>query len=107
MTDREMMVTTGRLRSGFEFPEMKLVVISEGDIFVSRGSNRRKSKVKSPYAGEVVKSFADISVGDYVIHEKYGVGIYRGIEKVEVERVVKDYITIEYAGGGKLYVLAS
>lgn len=107
LTDREMMVTTGRLRSGFEFPEMKLVVISEGDIFVSRGSNRRKSKVKSPYAGEVVKSFADISVGDYVIHEKYGVGIYRGIEKVEVERVVKDYITIEYAGGGKLYVLAS
>lgn len=106
LADREMMVTTGRLRAGFEFPDMKLVVISEGDIFVSR-SAKRKAKTKSKYSGEVVKSFADISVGDYVIHEKYGIGIYRGIEKVEVDRVIKDYITIEYAGGGKLYVLAS
>ncbi|MGN0395874.1 MAG: transcription-repair coupling factor [Coprococcus sp.] len=106
LADREMMVTTGRLRAGFEFAELKLAVISEGDIFTAR-SSRKKSKLKSRYAGEVVKSFEDISVGDYVIHEKYGVGIYRGIEKVEVDHVLKDYITIEYADGGKLYVLAS
>ncbi len=107
LEDREMMVTTGRLRAGFEFPELKLAVISEGDIFTTRSNVKKKNKHKSQYAGEVIKSFEDISVGDYVIHEKYGVGIYRGIEKVEVDRVLKDYITIEYAGGGKLYVLAS
>ncbi len=107
LKDREMMITTGRLRSGFEFPDMKLAVISEGDIFTSRTAGRSKSKKKSQYSGEVIKSYTDISVGDYVIHEKYGIGIYRGIEQVEVDNVYKDYITIEYAAGGKLYVLAS
>jgi transcription-repair coupling factor (superfamily II helicase) len=101
----EMMITSGRLRAGFDFPEMKLVVVSEGDIFSSR--TKGKGKKKTRYAGEVIKSYADISVGDYVVHEKYGIGIYRGIEKVEVDNVLKDYITVEYAGGGKLYVLAS
>ncbi len=38
-------------------------------------------------------------MGDLVVHEKHGLGIYRGIEKVEVDRVVKDYIKIEYRGG--------
>ncbi len=46
-------------------------------------------------------------MGDYVVHENHGLGVYRGIEKVEVDRVAKDYMKIEYAGGGKLYVLAT
>lgn len=107
LSSREIMVTTGRLRCGFEFPDLKLAVISEGDVFTERTRTVKKPKYKSRYTGEVIKNFADISVGDYVIHEKYGIGIYRGIEKVEVDRVLKDYVTIEYAGGGKLYVLAS
>ena len=104
---REMMVTTGRLRAGFELPEFRLAVISEGDVFTSRSVSTRKKKAKSAYSGEVIKNFADISKGDYVIHERYGVGIYGGIEKVEVDGVLKDYVTINYADGGKLYVLAS
>lgn len=107
LSAREIMVTTGRLRCGFEFPDMKLVVISEGDVFTEKRRVAKKPKYQSQYRGEVVKNFMDISIGDYVIHEKYGIGIYRGIEKVEVDRVLKDYVTIEYAGGGKLYVLAS
>lgn len=107
LNPREMMVTTGFLRAGFEFPELKLAVICEGDIFTSRTPASRKKKTKSRYSGEVIKNFADISVGDYVIHERYGVGIYGGIEKVEVDGVLKDYVTIKYADGGKLYVLAS
>ena len=87
LKDREMMITTGRLRSGFEFPDMKLAVISEGDIFTSRTAGKSKNKKKSQYSGEVIKSYTDISVGDYVIHEKYGIGIYRGIEQVEVDNV--------------------
>ena len=48
-----------------------------------------------------------MSVGDYVVHEGHGVGIYRGIENVEVDGVAKDYIKIEYGGGGSLYILAT
>lgn len=103
----EVMVTFGRMRSGFECQELHLAVISEGDIFSRRSDGKRKRKSGQQPKGEVIKSFEDISVGDYVIHERYGIGIFRGIEKVEVDKVYKDYVTIEYAQGGKLYVLAS
>ena len=55
----------------------------------------------------MISSFADLNVGDYVVHENHGLGIYKGIEKVEVDHVVKDYIKIEYAGGSSLYILAT
>ena len=42
-----------------------------------------------------------------MVHENHGLGIYRGIEKVEVDKTVKDYIKIEYAKGGNLYILAT
>lgn len=48
-----------------------------------------------------------MSVGDYVVHENHGLGIYRGIEKLEVDKKVKDYIKIEYQGGSNLYILAT
>ncbi|MBR2074246.1 MAG: hypothetical protein IJ977_03080, partial [Fibrobacter sp.] len=47
--------------------------------------------------GEKIQDFTDISVGDYVVHENHGLGIYKGIEKIEVDRILKDYIKIEYA----------
>ncbi len=46
-------------------------------------------------------------MGDYVVHEQYGVGIYRGIEKIEIEKTAKDYVKIEYDKGSTLYVLAT
>lgn len=102
----EVMVAAGRLSKGFEFPEEKLVVISEGDIFQSGEQTRRKRKIHRQ-GGETLNSFADISVGDYVVHENHGIGIYRGIEKIEVDKVVKDYIVIEYKDNSKLFILAS
>lgn len=51
-----------------------------------------------------IQDFAELSIGDYVVHEKHGLGIYRGIEKVEVDKVVKDYIKIEYRDGSNLYI---
>ena len=47
------------------------------------------------------------SIGDYVVHEDHGLGIYRGIEKIERDRVTKDYIKIEYGDGGNLYIAAT
>lgn len=104
---RDVAVMAGRLRSGFVIPEMQTVALSEGDVFTSRNSTKRSSQRKIPRAGEIIKSFSDVSVGDYVVHEKYGIGVYRGLEKIEVDGAYKDYLVIEYAEGGKLYVLAS
>lgn len=102
----EVMVAAGRLSKGFEFPEEKLIVVSEGDIFQTREHTKRK-RSRSKYAGEKINSFSDIAVGDYVVHENHGIGIYRGIEKIEVDKVAKDYITIEYKDNSKLYILVS
>src|SRR5699024_6020798 len=60
-----------------------------------------------PYEGKKISSFAELAPGDYVVHENHGLGIYRGIEKVEVDHVMKDYMKIEYADGSNLYVLAT
>ena len=100
----EIMVVYGHARKGFEYPLVKFVVITDTDIF---GKEQKKKRKKKEYSGKKIQDFAELSVGDYVVHEKHGLGIYRGIEKVEVERVVKDYIKIEYQGGSNLYILAT
>ncbi|MGN0153680.1 MAG: transcription-repair coupling factor [Lachnospiraceae bacterium] len=102
----EMMITNGRLKSGFSIPSIKLVVLTEGDIFGQK-KTRIRMKRKPLYSGEKINSFEDLNIGDYVVHEKHGLGIYLGIEKIEVDQVTKDYIAIEYSGGAKLFILAS
>lgn len=100
----EIMTFYGRVLKGFEYPMLKFAVISESDIF---GSDKKKKKKKKTYEGRKINDFNELNIGDYVVHENHGLGIYRGIEKVEVEKVVKDYIKIEYRDGGNLYVLAT
>lgn len=100
----EIMTFYGRALKGFEYPLLKFAVISESDIF---GADKKKKKKKKTYEGRKINDFNELKIGDYVVHENHGLGIYRGIEKVEVEKVVKDYIKIEYRDGGNLYVLAT
>lgn len=100
----EVMIIKGRLRKGFMYPMIKFVAISDTDIF---GEKKKKKRRKHGYSGTNISNFADLNVGDYVVHENHGLGIYKGIEKVEVDHVVKDYIKIEYAGGSSLYILAT
>ena len=92
----QIKVTWGRVSRGFEYPMVKYVVISETDIF---GKEKKKKRKKSQYSGKQIQSFSELSVGDFVVHENHGLGVYRGI--------VKDYIKIEYAGKSNLYILAT
>ncbi len=100
----EIVTFYGRVLKGFEYPMIKFVVIAESDIF---GAEKKKKKKRKTYEGQKIQDFAELKVGDYVVHENHGLGIYKGIEKVEVEKVVKDYIKIEYRDGGNLYILAT
>lgn len=101
----EILVTYGKLHKGFEYPLIKFIVITETDIF---GAERRQKKRRRyNYEGKKISSFSELSVGDYVVHESHGLGIYRGIEKIERDHVVKDYIKVEYADGGNLYLPAT
>lgn len=100
----EIMVVYGHVKKGFEYPLIKFAVISESDIF---GQEQKKKKKKKNYNGKRIQDFSELSIGDFVVHEKHGLGIYKGIEKVEVDKIVKDYIKIEYRGGSNLYILAT
>ncbi len=101
----EIITYHGAALKGFEYPYLKLAVISETDIF---GKQQKKRKRRKSFSGGVkIQDFSDLKVGDYVVHENHGLGIYKGIEKVEVDKVVKDYIKIEYRDGGNLYILAT
>ena len=93
--------------SGFELVSLSLAVLSmrqpEGKKIMAERKRRRIIK-RAGGAGERLLSYADLSVGDYVVHASYGIGLFEGIEAVNVDGVVRDYITIRYAGTDKLFV---
>lgn len=99
----EIMVAYGHVSEGYEYPMLKFMVISETDIF---GKQKRKKRRKV-YEGQKIQNFSELKVGDYVVHENHGLGVYRGIEKIEVDKITKDYMKISYAEGGALYILAT
>ena len=98
----EIMTAVGRLETGFEISSAKLVVISESDIFTAREIKKKKKTAR--YQGDKIGSFSDVNIGDYVVHQNHGVGIYRGIEQVETDGILEDYISIEYDKGSKLFI---
>lgn len=105
LLEGQIMVCYGKVKRGYEYPILRFAVITETDIF---GAEKKKKKKRHrTYEGEQIASFTDLSVGDYVVHENHGLGIYCGIEKIEVDRKMKDYIKIQYAGGSNLYILAT
>jgi len=104
LLDGQIMVCFGKVRRGYEYPILQFAVITETDIF---GGEKKKKKRHRTYEGEKIQNFTDLNVGDYVVHENHGLGVYKGIEKIEVDKILKDYIKIEYAGGSNLYILAT
>ncbi len=105
LEDGEVMVTKGYIRRGFEYPSLRFVVLTESDIFGSR--KKKKKRTNKQKDNNAIHSFQDLKVGDYVVHENHGLGIYQGIEKIEVDQVIKDYLKVAYAGGSNLYVPAT
>jgi len=99
----EIMVSYGHVAEGYEYPMLKFMVISETDIF----GRKKKKKKRKTYEGQKILNFAELKVGDYVVHENHGLGIYQGIEKIEIDKVSKDYMKISYAAGGNLYIPAT
>ncbi len=105
LKDGEIMTANGNISAGFEYPDIRFAVISESDIF---GTVRKKKKKKRySYEGEHISSFTDLTVGDYVIHESYGLGVYQGIEHIEIDGITRDYVKISYRDDSSVYVIAS
>lgn len=99
----EVVITFGNQLKGFEYPELRVSVISDKEVF---GEAKRKiSKKKNKQKGvSKIKSFAELKPGDYVVHVNSGIGVYKGIKQIEVQGHKRDYLDIEYSKGDKLYV---
>ncbi len=105
LAPREVMITTGNLEEGFSLPDMKIVLLSESEIFGAGAESKKRKRLPKKYEGEAYRSLDDIGVGDYVVHERHGIGIYKGIEKVKTaDGRERDYIHIDYANNGKLFI---
>ena len=99
----EVVITFGNLLKGFEYPELKLCVISDKDVFGEAKRKISKKKTNKKGIGKI-KSFAELKLGDYVVHANHGVGVYKGIKQIEVGGHKRDYLDIVYDKGDKLYV---
>ena len=96
-------IAVGGLSGGMEYPSAHFAVLTEGQA----GHQRKKPRQKSPTNRQKLRSYADLSVGDLVVHEHHGVGRYQGMVKMPVDGVEKDYVKIAYAGTDVLYVPAT
>ncbi len=101
-----VLITVGN-EPGFDLITPRIAVLSmQQDKGRAIMAHRRRQRVlkHSGGAGKKIMSHADLTVGDYVVHANYGIGLFEGIEAVTIDGVTRDYITIRYAGTDKLFV---
>ena len=94
-------VSRGSLSAGFEYPEYKLAVIPDKEMFAKAEKKRRRRRFKD---GAKINNFSDLRPGDYIVHDNHGVGIFVGIEQIVSDNLSRDYLKLAYADGGNLYV---
>jgi transcription-repair coupling factor (superfamily II helicase) len=98
----EVVVTFGNQLKGFEYPELKLCIISDKEVF---GQSKRKTTSRSNKKGvSKIKSFTELKLGDYVVHVNHGIGVYKGIKQLDVHGHKRDYLELSYNSGDTLYV---
>ena len=100
---KKVHICLGRLSRGFVWENIGLYVVSEDEIF---GPKRSRAKKKSEDAGIDWTSFSQLAIGDLVVHEDHGIGMYGGLIRMEIQNKVNDFVLIEYAGNDKLYIPA-
>ena len=98
----QAVLCVGGLSAGFEYPDAKLAVLTEG-----RPAAPRRPRPKKQTNRQKLDSYADLSPGDLVVHEHHGIGRYVGMVKMTADGVQKDYVKINYAGADVLYVPAT
>ncbi len=100
LEEKRVLVKSGSLHKGFEFPQAKFVLLTETEIV----ANKKKKKRKKFKEGRKLDSFTELKKGDFIVHENHGIGIFSGIEKIEIDGISKDFIKIAYKDGGNLYI---
>ena len=99
----QAVVTFGNLIKGFEYPDLKICVISDKEVFGEAKKSLPKKTNKKKGVGKIT-SFAELKPGDYVVHANHGIGVFKGIKQIDIAGNTRDYLDIVYDKGDKLYV---
>ncbi len=102
----QILLSDGVLPYGMEYPNAKLAVLTEGQL-LAKSEPRRKVKKSGATNRQKLNSFTDLSPGDLVVHENYGIGRFVAMEQIKVDNALKDYIKIAYQGSDTLFVPAT
>ena len=102
----QILLAEGSLPFGMEYPLSKLAVLTEGQL-ITKGEPRRKAKKTGATNRQKLNSFTDLTPGDLVVHENYGIGRFMAMEQIKVDGAIKDYIKIAYQGSDTLFVPAT
>jgi transcription-repair coupling factor (superfamily II helicase) len=94
-------IVVGDLGDGFQLPALGLIVLGEQEIF---GAPRRRLRRPVFQRGAAIASFTDLQPGDLVVHETHGIGRYHGLRTLHTDGRDADFLLLEYAEGGRLYV---
>ncbi|MCL2621348.1 MAG: transcription-repair coupling factor, partial [Defluviitaleaceae bacterium] len=98
----QLHVHAGEISTGFEYPQLKLAIISFAE--PREGEKKRRKVRRTPKKRNPIDHFTDLNVGDYVVHDQQGIGVYHGLEKIVVDSITRDYLKIGYRGQANLYV---
>ena len=101
----QILLAEGSLPFGMEYPNTKLAILTEGQL-IAKSQPKKKTK-KSATNRQKLNSFTDLSPGDLVVHENYGIGRFVAMEQIKVDGAVKDYVKIAYQGSDTLFVPAT
>ena len=97
-------ILDGSLSAGMEYPALKTAVLTEGQMLAARKKSKEKKKKSNR---DHVRSYADLTPGDLVVHEHHGIGRFVGMERMRVEGTYQDFVKIAFAGTDFLYVPAT
>ena len=102
----QILLSEGSLPFGMEYPDDKLVILTEGQL-TGTVERRRKPTKKSATNRQKLNSFTDLTPGDLVVHDNYGIGRFVAMEQIKIDNAIKDYIKIAYQGSDTLFVPAT
>lgn len=94
-------VIAERISSGFSLPDMKFTVIAENEIF---GRRKRVTSSVMKVQSRAIDTFVELNPGDFVVHVNYGIGRFRGIERIKAAGTERDYIELQYAGDETIFI---
>ena len=103
----QILLTEGSLPYGMEYPLNALAVLTEGQLLSRQEPKRKAPKKTGSTNRQKLNSFTDLTPGDLVVHENYGIGRFVAMEQIKVDNAVKDYIKIAYQGSDTLFVPAT